>query len=347
MLEPGALRTRLEELLRREGEPDDVRVSDVRPIQGGYSLITMGFTATSSAGTRRYVLRADPDAAAIARTDRRTEWELLAALTADGRMPMPAARCFDDGALLGTPGIVLDFVDGPQLGAHAGASDDAELARLAAGLAETLAAIHAVDPGLAPACCPRPASWDEYVDGLIAAWRQLEAEHVERNPFLRHVARWLEDHRPPPAPLRLVHGEFQTGNVMLAPDGRMLVVDWEYAHVGDPRIDLGWCQNVAAFNPPDLIGLDPVGFCARYAELSGLSAEVVNPATVAYFSILGGAKAFGQLLRGIAALARGETSVLTTAYLVSAESFTHRLWMGATRQLDAMAALQRQMEVVR
>jgi aminoglycoside phosphotransferase (APT) family kinase protein len=346
MLEPGVLRTRLEDLLRREGEPVDVRVSDVHPIPGGYSLLTMGFTATSSGGTRRYILRADPPAAAIGRTDRRAEWELLESLTANGRTPMPAARWFDDGELLGTPGIVIDFVDGPQLGTHAAAADDVERRRLATLLAETLAAVHAVDPGVAPACCARPASWDAYVDGLIDAWRQLEAEHAERNPFLRYVARWLEDHRPPPAPLRLVHGEFQTGNVMLGADGRMLVVDWEYAHIGDPRIDLGWCQNVAAFHPPDLIGLDPVGFCARYAELAGLTAEVVNPATIAYFSILGGAKAFGQLLRGIAALARGEGSALTTAYLVSAESFTHRLWMGATRQLDAMAALAHHMEAV-
>jgi hypothetical protein len=38
---------------------------------------------------------------------------------------MPAAHWFDDGLVLGTPGIVLDFVDGPQLGAHAATADDA------------------------------------------------------------------------------------------------------------------------------------------------------------------------------------------------------------------------------
>jgi hypothetical protein len=43
---------------------------------------------------------------------------------------MPAAHWFDDGLVLGTPGIVLDFVDGPQLGAHAATADDAEQRRL-------------------------------------------------------------------------------------------------------------------------------------------------------------------------------------------------------------------------
>lgn len=340
-----ALKSRLEDLLRQRGQPADVQVSEVRPILGGYSLDTIGFTATCPTSTRRYVLRADPVAAAFTRTDRRTEWEVLAALTAQGRVPMPVARWFDDGTILGTPGIVLDFVDGPQLGAHVATADDAEQRRLAGQLAETLAAVHSTDPAVVAARCSPPESWDHYVDGLIAAWRQLESDHVERNPFLRYVACWLEDHKPPPAPLTFVHGEFQTGNVMLDAQGRMLVVDWECAHIGDPRVDLGWCRNVAAFKPPDLIGLDPIGFCGRYCELTGLTAEVVNPATVAYFSVLASANACRMLLGGIAAVARGESSVLTSAYLVSAESFMHRLWMDATRQLEAAGAGDRRIEV--
>jgi aminoglycoside phosphotransferase (APT) family kinase protein len=346
MVDTDTMRGRLEELLRRQGEPEDVRVTDVHPIPGGYSLVTMGFTASSSARTRRYVVRADPPGGGLTGTDRRSEWDLLQALTARGRVPMPAAHWFDDGLVLGTPGIVLDFVDGPQLGAHAATADDAEQRRLAGQLAETLAAVHAIGPDGLPDSCRRAESWDGYVDGLIAAWRRLEAEHVERNPFLRYVACWLEAHKPPPAPLTLVHGEFQTGNVMLDAQGRMLVIDWEFAHVGDPRVDLGWCQSVAAFHPPDLIGLDPVGFCARYCELTGLSAEVVNPQSVAYFAILGAVSNFGMALRSISALARGESSQLTTAYLVSAEAYIHRLWMGVTSQLDA-AALEQQMEVSR
>jgi aminoglycoside phosphotransferase (APT) family kinase protein len=332
----------LEELLRKHGAPADLKVSEVKPISGGYSLLTYGFTVTSGEGSRRQVLRIDPPAdAALTATDRAHEWELLAELTAKGNVPMPAALAFDDGSVLGRPGIVLDFVDGPQLGAHAASADDGERRRLAGQLAETLGAIHGAGVDAAPDSYVRPGSWDEYVDGLIAAWRQVEADHAERNPFLRYVACWLETHKPPPAPLTLVHGEFQSGNVMIDAQGRMQVIDWEYAHIGDPRLDLGWFQNVAAFAPPDLIGLDPVGFCLRYCELTGASPEVVNPLTVGYFSILAGAKAFGALLAGIAAMARGENHLLTSAYLVSAEPFTHRLWMGGTRQLEAaMAALE-------
>ena len=276
--DPTDLAARLEALLRRSGAPADVRVTDVHPISGGYSLLTYGFTATSADGARRHALRVDPPAgAALTSTDRGAEWELLAALTAKGAVPMPAALAYDDGTILGRPGIVLDFVDGPQLGAHAATADDAERRRLAGRLAETLAAIHGAGADAAPETYPRPATWDDYVDGLIAAWRQVEANHAERNPFLRYVACWLEAHKPTPAPLTLVHGEFQAGNVMIDAKGAMLVIDWEYAHVGDPRFDLGWCQNVAAFAPPDLIGLDPVGFCARYCELTGASPRWSTP----------------------------------------------------------------------
>jgi aminoglycoside phosphotransferase (APT) family kinase protein len=325
---------RLEKLLSGHGEPE-VRVSDVRPISGGYSLLTYGFSATTPVGSRGYVLRLDrPADTSLTHTDRQAEWNVLSRLTALGAVPMPAALAFDDGSVLGRAGLVLDFVDGPQLGVHAAAADDEERRRLAGQLAETLAAVHSVAPDAVPSLAA-PPTWDDYVDGLIAAWRQLEADHAERNPFLRYVARWLEAHKPPPAPLTLVHGEFQSGNVMIDATGQMQVIDWEYAHIGDPRIDLGWFQSVAAFSPPDLIGLDPAGFCARYCEITGSPAEVVNPLTVGYFAILAGVRNFGALLGGIAEMASGENHLLTTAYLVSAEAFAHNLWMQGTRQLEA------------
>ena len=325
---------RLQTLLRTQGE-DEVEVRDVRPITGGYSLLTYGFEVTTPVGPRRYVLRMDPPAgASLVHTDRSAEWELLAGLTAGGAVPMPAARAFDDGAVLGRAGLVLDFVDGPQLGAHAAAADDDERRRLAGQLAETIAAVHRIGPDAVP-CLAAPPSWDDYVDGLIATWRQLEADHAERNPFLRYVACWLEAHKPPPAPLSLVHGEFQTGNVMIDGKGELQVIDWEFAHIGDPRIDLGWFQNVAAFSPPDLIGLDPVGFCTRYCDATGSSPEVINPLTIGYFSILAGARAYGAMLGGVAAMARGENQLLASAYLVSAEAFSHNLWLQGTRQLSA------------
>jgi hypothetical protein len=145
----------------------------------------------------------------------------------------------------------------------------------------------------------------------------------------------------------LVHGEFQTGNVMIDPSGAMQVIDWEYSHIGDPRVDLGWIQNVGAFSPPDPIAIDPIGFCARYCEATGLSEEIINPLTVGWFSILGGYKSLGSLLQGMGAMARGQNHLLTSAYLLSALPFTHRMWrQGVSGMEAAMAGIDLQMEAV-
>lgn len=327
----------LEAFLREATGIRDLALGEVSPLTGGYSLVTARVTTTSAAGDATYVLRSDPPGtAALTHTDRRREWELLEALTADGTVPMPAARWADvDGSRLGSPTIVLDFVDGPQLLGHLQQADSAQQRALALQLAATIGVVHRQGAAIAPPSFDRPASWDAYIDGFIDGWRQVEAAHVEHAPFIRWVAAWLDTHRPPPAPLTLVHGEFQTGNVMLDPSGGMQIIDWEYAHVGDPRVDLGWIQNCAAFSPPDPIGLDPVAFCARYCEVTGLSEEVVNPLTVGWFSILGGYKALGGVLQGMAAMAGGANHLITSAYLVSAMPFTHRMWRQGVAGIEA------------
>jgi aminoglycoside phosphotransferase (APT) family kinase protein len=349
MFDPERTARQLEKFFRDRNGGEAVEIVDFEPLSGGYSLVTARFTARTAAGEETLVLRADPPAdQALTRTDRRLEGDLLAALTSAGVVPMPAMRWADvDGSALGTPFLILDYVDGPQLLGHLVTASPERYPELALQLAEAIGTVHNVGETAVPATFDRPASWDAYIDGFIAEWRQLEARHVERQPFIRWVASWLDSHRPPAAPLTLVHGEFQTGNVMLDRAGAMQIIDWEYAHVGDPRVDLGWLQQCAAFTPPDLIGVDPVAFCDRYCKVTGLTAEVVNPLTIAYFSILSGVRALGGLLDGIAEMAHGRNHLITSAYLVSAMPFTHRMWRQATEIIEgATQGLEAQMETV-
>jgi aminoglycoside phosphotransferase (APT) family kinase protein len=335
-----AVRARLEAFL---GATHDgpVAVTDLAPLAGGYSLVTIRFTATTSSGAAQYVLRADPPPdATMNHTDRAREWELLAALTGAGAVPMPAARWADTtGELLGSPAIILDYVEGRNLLAYLGEIDQSEHTRVAFDLAETIGTVHLAGEAVVPATFERPGSWDAYIDGFVEGWRNVERSHCERDPFIRWVAGWLDSHRPLPAPLTLVHGEFQTSNVMVDASGAMHVIDWEYAHVGDPRVDLGWLQSCAAFMPPDLIGLDPMGFCRRYCEVTGLSEDVVNPLTVAWFAVASGHKALGGMLDGIASMAAGTNHVVTSAYLLSAMSLTHRMWRENVRGLEVALAM--------
>ncbi len=58
-----------------------------------------------------------------------------------------------------------------------------------------------------------------------------------------------------------------------------------------------------------------------------------------------GFKALSGLLQGIAALAAGSNHLITSAYLVSAMPFSHRLWRDNIRGLEAaISTMGSQME---
>ena len=229
---------RLEAFLStRLGGGRTVRVVDHTPITGGYSRAMARFTVEYEGGREGFVIRADPPPGqSILDTDRTVEWTMLSCLCADGSIAMPAARWFDPtGEHLGSPAIILDLVDGEGLATLVASRPESHPSYVA-GLAGSLATVHAFDTAALPPSVARPTSWDEYIDGCIEQWREAEAAHAERDPFMRLVAAWLDANRPPPAPLTLVHGDFQVANVLVErADGRFLLIDWELTHIGDPR----------------------------------------------------------------------------------------------------------------
>lgn len=81
---------------------------------------------------------------------------------------------------------------------------------------------------------------------------------------LREVAAWVEDAvdqlqtSSPPAAGRLLHGDVSAGNVLWTP--RPVLIDWEYARVGDPADEIGYVfgQNALSRDQRD-------GFLRGYA----------------------------------------------------------------------------------
>lgn len=64
------------------------------------------------------------------------------------------------------------------------------------------------------------------------------AEYAEA-PYMDEVAAWLAENLPPATPSHLLHGDL-LGQNLLQPldDGRIGVIDWEAARLGDPAYDL-------------------------------------------------------------------------------------------------------------
>lgn len=63
-------------------------------------------------------------------------------------------------------------------------------------------------------------------------------------PVFELTLQWLKANAPEPRPSVLVHGDFRLGNLMVDETGLVAVLDWELAHLGDPREDIAWlCVN--------------------------------------------------------------------------------------------------------
>ncbi len=186
------------------------------------------------------------------------------------------------------PGFVMQWLDGETLGARIARGDAfADIrGKLAYQCGELLARIHAIDVdqgGLRSKLEQRDTG-----DVIRLAWDRYQTFDTPQ-PMIDYTARWLLDNLPEHSDLRLVHGDFRNGNLMVTPqDGIVGVLDWEGAHVGDPMRDLGWlCTNSWRFgNTQQTVGgfgnLDDL-----FAGYSAISGKAVDAQRVAFWIVYG------------------------------------------------------------
>jgi aminoglycoside phosphotransferase (APT) family kinase protein len=342
-----AMPARLADFLRRHRDDVElIEVSEYEPMAGGYSRsmarARVRYTSDGVTLEETVVLRGDPPAGhSMIETDRDHEWAILKALTDLGVIPIPAARYYDDsGAHLGTKAIVMDHVSGGSL--QSLIEDMAEYGDHPTRLARLWGEIHTITPDQLPAEMPHPESWNARIDELIATWRLYEGASVNSDPTWRYIAAWLEANKPPPLPLRLTHGDPQAPNVMVDHDGNYLVVDWEFAAIGDPREDLGWYNIYSTAAGPNLYEADPEAFLSAYREVTGFGEAEVNQLSVGYFTVLSSIKILGTISAQLDKFALGENSGVMTAMQIGSISFGHDNFINAISGMqaafDAMAA---------
>lgn len=141
--------------------------------------------------------------------------------------------------------------------------------RFVADCAEELVKIHALDPAPLAGAVP-------LVDDPVAAQRSTYEMLADPHPVFDLAFRWLDEHRPPARPVRVVHGDFRMGNLLVGPDGVTAVLDWELSHLGDPAEDLGWLVARAwRFGGPGEVG----GLGSRAELLEAYAAAGGDPVT--------------------------------------------------------------------
>ncbi len=88
--------------------------------------------------------------------------------------------------------------------------------------------------------------WLQARDGLaqLDRYEEIFRSFGLHRPIFELAIRWLRDNLPKPAETVLAHGDYRLGNLMVDDSGLVSVLDWELAHLGDPREDIAWiCVN--------------------------------------------------------------------------------------------------------
>jgi aminoglycoside phosphotransferase (APT) family kinase protein len=230
------------------------------------------------------------------------EFAVLQAAHEDGvRVPRPVAYL---GALGGREAFAMEFVEGETIGRRIVSRPELERARraLPEQLAGELAKVHAI-----------PLERVSFL-GAHDVLEQFEAELDsvgEPHPAIELGLRWLHDNRPEPIEPVVSHGDFRLGNIVVSERGLEYLLDWEFAHVGDPREDVAWpLVRAWRFGADELhfggIG-DVAPYLDRYVELTGRD---VAEDDLFWWEVLGNVKwAVGALTQSRRHLTGQERSV--------------------------------------
>jgi aminoglycoside phosphotransferase (APT) family kinase protein len=211
----------------------------VRQFKGGQSNPTYLLETPA----RRYVLRRKPPGKLLPSAhavDR--EFRVISALHAQGfPVATPVLYCNDTG-IAGTAFYLMDHVDGRVIWEpHMPSAEGAERAAVYDAMNATLARLHSFDPaalGLSDF-----GRGDNYVARQVERWsKQYRASETQKIAEMERLIVWLPAHLPPPAPVRLVHGDYRLDNLILAPSQPAVraVIDWELSTLGDPLADLAY-----------------------------------------------------------------------------------------------------------
>ncbi|ORV02021.1 acyl-CoA dehydrogenase [Mycolicibacterium canariasense] len=242
---------------------DATRVENLRVLTGGASRATWAFTADD----RPLILRTGPPGEIHAGME--LEAAALRRAAAAGA-PVPAVLAASDSTEpLGDPYLVCEFIEGETIVRKiARTLDDASRTALLTQCARALAAIHRADPdgiGL-PVLDPLPDS------------RRRLDEMGDTTATFEYAFRWLENHRPAPAPPVLVHGDFRMGNLIVDAGRLAAVLDWELSHMGAAAEDLAWfCIRAWRFGAPKELGAGGLGsiddFVTAYQDAGGAAVD--------------------------------------------------------------------------
>lgn len=194
------------------------------------------------------------------------EYRILVGLGEQGiRVPKMFGLCEEPLGIL-MEGVAGDF-DYTVL--PAGASRDA----LDRDFLEELDRLHRIDPaywsGLG---LKQPETAEEIALGDLALWEKTYRSALRTPvPLCEFATRWLRRNVPSaPERIALIQGDTGPGQFIFEGERVKAIIDWEFAHLADPVLDLAQIRTRDFYNP----GGDMTAWMKTYAEISGQPIDV-------------------------------------------------------------------------
>ena len=322
-------------------EPDrGATVLSTAPVPGGYSRDTvMAEVQWADGSTEKLVLRGDPPVeSSVFRSDRAAEWAILQAVKDLPDFLIPTPRYFDaTGEYMGCKCIISEAIDSTSMQKFLDSGPDLDKAR--EDFVAIMASAHNTPLDSLDAAIERPSDWRTHLDDVIANYERMLECIGEDDPILRYTLKKIRMNIPPEVPLALVHGDLQPGNFLLSEGTDPYIIDWEFARIGDPRLDIGYYLQIPM--PPHLYHPDPEAFLASYRALTGLTEEQINPAIAKYFLLLGTSHLMLDILQGTEDVTAGQHRGVMGTFLMTAYAHFHKLYLDYSLELPYTAEATR------
>lgn len=280
---------RLQRYLVDRFSDETIKIVSCRVLPGGFGKETIMFAVEGDKFNGEFVMRRDRDEPTVDNDCHRVSREFPVIRAAfDHGFPAPEALWVDTSHAL-LPGgdfIIMTRAPGTTGGDVHGASGkvDRSLVEL---LANSVAQLHSLPPlrelgALTEAIAPE--LWDlplkEVTRRYIQSIRDIYLrEMAVPSPATLALYGWVLDNIPdaPGRPV-LLHGDIGFHN-FIVDDGRLsAVVDWEFAHIGDPADDVGYVRNTVGRS------LDWDQFMSIYRAAGG---PELSDARIRFFQIWG------------------------------------------------------------
>lgn len=309
---------RLTTYLRDRFAEPDMRVTAFQPLAGGFGKQTILFAVEGKALSGEFVMRRDMGNVPMLENDChqvRQEYPVINAVRQRG-FPAPDAVWLDTEHRL-LPGgdfFVMRRSKGKMPGNFFGARS-AVPPEMADTLADIMAQLHTLPP---------LTELDNITDTIGADWWRLSkgectARYIRGwydmylrltavpSPSVIAIYGWLLDNLPDrKGPPSLLHGDIGFHN-MLFEDGKLSVVlDWEFAHIGDPAEELGMVRVTTGG------AIDGERLLKRYIAAGG---EPVDEKTLHYFQVFGYARNAAAAQLATSLFAKGYADELKLHFL--------------------------------